>query len=234
MSDNLLEGGNGQGAQGQPTPGASGAGSVQQPSSNVDMPAWASQLVKRLDDMERRAQSEKDRGIAKVSKELETWRPVLEKVQSLAGLTPEQVAQVQREMEWDAMRERVFGNSQPVAAQPAQEQANNSTEKALRKFQLDVNDPEVVTAIRENPDPFDQVAALAKISVARQSSPTPSPASNAAPAQGTTVPKATRDGLKAEYTQKMQAARGNPALVRQLRSEYAAKGLDVENIGFGL
>lgn len=225
MAENL-ESGNGQGATGQPTPAASGAGSVSGTSNGNDAVLTEIQAIKkRMEDFERRAQGDKDRAVQGVRREFETWKPVLEKVAAQFNLTPEQVATVQRDMEFDELKRRVFEQpSQPPAqAAPVQDAGEQMFQKALKRYGLDATDPDVVGLMRETSDPEDRLFRLAELGAVRKTAPTPTPGSTPAPSGGT-PPK---PDLKAEYDREIAANRGNVMAIAEIKKKYRKQGLDV-------
>lgn len=222
MPNDTLESANGQGAQPEPQASASGASSGSQPSSVPDVSSELAKLNRRLDGIERMAQGDKDRAVANVRKEFESWKPVLEKVAAMTGMTPEQAAAVQREMEYDEIKRRVF--EQP-SAQPAAQATGgvDIAQKAMKKYGLSDTDPEVVSIMRDIPDAEERAFKLAELGAVRKSAPQPTPGAAPAPIGGTPP----RPDLAAEYANKLQSVRGNVLAIAELKKEYRKKGLEV-------
>lgn len=224
MAENL-ESGNGQGATGQPTPAASGAGSVSGTSGIDDA------LARRLEDalatrLEKRLQQMTDKRFDRVEKQGNDFRSFMEQVKPLLekGMTIEQAT---REVELNDMVESYRQGRLTPGAPPAQAAQTSTLEnivtKAMQKFGLEATDPDVVSLMRETSDPEDRLFRLAELGTVRKTAPTPTPGSTPAPSGGTPP----RPDLKAEYGREIAANRGNVKAISEIKKKYRDQGLDV-------
>lgn len=143
----------------------------------------------------REEQSVKDKRIGRIERTLEGYAPVLEKVSKL--LTPQQMQEVQRELELDELKARVFG--QPASAAPAPAAPMPAVDETARivaeSLGLSTADPEVVAAVQTKRG-ADLIREITNIGVRRKTAPTPTPAAAAAPTGGT---PASMDAVFEEY-----------------------------------
>ncbi len=162
----------------------------------------------------REEQSVKDKRIGRIEKTLENYQPVLEKVSKL--LTPQQMQEVQRELEMDELKARVFGQPSSVAQAPAAPMpAVDETAKIVAEsLGLSTADPEVVSAVQSKRG-TDLIREIANISARRKAAPTPTPASAAAPAGGSPT---SMDAIYAEYANLSQNPSKNLARFKELQA----------------
>ncbi len=212
--------GNG-GAQSQPAANTS-LQPGQQNSQNAEMPEWAKTLSKRLDGIERMAQGDKDRAVAKVSRELEGYKPVLQRLSGLLGMSDEQIKQAERELEYDALKAKVFGEQQgnPATGNRPEPQVDTVGEVA-KELGLSLDDPEVVEITRQG-DTMKAIKAFAALAVKRAQAPQPSAAINAAPTSGASTPAMSEAEYNARVSRLNQLYRSptnNAAEIAKLEKE---------------
>lgn len=235
MSENLgTESDLQDGGQGKPNPTPSSANA--QPSST---PADLVKQLRALETQVKAMQSDKDRGISRVAKEFDAYKPVLDKVKSALG-DKFDLSGVERDLEFDAMKQKINSlmGSDP---QPDREvssgsrsnmAASDAVSTVLESLGLDFNDPEVVNVHITGVSEKDKISRLTKIAIARATKPEPT---TAALASAQAEPKqVSRAELKNKYISEVTANRGNPQAIRAVREKYKKEGLDVENIGFSV
>lgn len=217
-----LDGTNNQGTVTAPQSTASGGGSV---SEGSDIASMLKSISDRLTVMERGTQSEKDRAVARVTKQMDDWKPTLEKLAQLAALTPEKTAEISQAMEYQEMREIVrnlsSGNQQP-AAPVVDAPASEASLDIVRELGLDISDPQVAQAVREHRSPAKLAGVLAKVAVARAQSPTPSLGSSPAPSGGgASVPmnSSEKEAKWAELSTLYKAPTANASRIAALEKE---------------
>lgn len=110
--------------------------------------------------------------------------------------------------------------------------AGNGTSAAVsivQEYNLDANDPDVIKNVLSQTDPKDaKIAALEHIN-RRVAAQPPSP--TAAGSLQTKPPAPVGQAeLLTGYTSEMMKARGKPGLLRQIREDYAKRGLPVDQV----
>jgi len=103
----------------------------------------------------------------------------------------------------------------------------------VEQYNLDANDPEVIASVLTQTDPKDAEIAAARLMNRRQNQPSMS-ASAASTIVSTPPPPANVNSLTQEYIQKVIAARGNKSLIKGLKTDYAQKGVPVDNVNFSV
>ena len=208
------------------------------------MPDWFKPYAKRLDESEKIArskQSEADRASAALNKQVkrdfgaEVDRAVASATEEL-GLTPQQAQQYKRRLINDEMQRRVFEpqeepQNSALPGSEAQKGPGFGELEILTAFGVTTSTPGVLDAMKSaNGDPVALISGLRAIGESRAQLPTPSTATNAAPISGGTPPQKSQSELLTEYSQKMRAARGNPATLQSIKEEYRNAGLPVDQV----
>ncbi len=213
-----------------------GAGASQGTDELRDLLKSLTKRVEAAENVSRSKQSEADKVTAAVRKDFKKEiEPIVESARRSLNLTDEQTVAYRNQLIQDEMQRRVFDSEPSSPASPAlqgseaQGAADTSVKRLVEKMQLDINDPQVVQAIRENRDIVDLSAAFAEIQYVKKTSPTPTPATMAPPAGGASVASSLSvadierkagelDALLREPT--MNAAK-IAALQRELGPDYA-------------
>lgn len=157
----------------------------------VKQPSVTSKSVEQeLEDLKKQVRSlqgEKDRGVSKLKNEFEGYKPLLE---AIKGFVPaEQLPQVERELEYQDLKQRVYGTSQREQTEPLSGgtqkgiDAEDLALKTVEKLGLDLNDPKVADAIRSSQG-VDMVMSLMEIATQKAKAPQPTIASSAAISSG--------------------------------------------------
>lgn len=232
MTPEQLESNSQQGAQGQPTPDASGAGGSSTSTSDDLFARYGEQFRKiAREEAERAAQSTKDKRLGQIEKQLTDFAPILERVATLTNMSPEQKAQIQRDLEWDEMRKRVlYQDTGGNAAAPQSPSKTDPSLEVIKALDLDDNDPQVVAAVRDNENPVKLAVALANLKLSRASQPQPTPASIAAPASGSggSYNASQVEGKITRYNELARNPQANHSEMVRLKKE-----LDAVNWGQG-
>lgn len=158
-----------------------------QPNSQGTPPTLEQYRLIAREEAEKAWQVGKDRRFSKIENEQVSQRTLLDQVQAKMDETPGMtIAQARREVKLDQLL------ADPEPAQPVSQgsgtpPAAETVKRLIDKFSMDMNDPEVIKAIRENSDTVDLSFALAGLQVTRKTSPTPNLATNASPAGGGSV-----------------------------------------------
>jgi len=197
----------------------------------------ASKQLEQLDSViakavERALQSQKDKRISSIEKEMAEFKPVLERVKSI--LTPEQLAQVnaiQKDAEFEELKQTVTRLTQTGVPATGNQQ-NTATDEAQRifqKFDVDMNDPAAVPYLSlKGAELVEKVAELA-LSKSKQ----PTLDSSAATSLGSSpAPKAGLEALTEKYQKDMLAARGNRNLLAQIKAKAIKDGVPVDTVVF--
>lgn len=235
MTDNL-ESNSQAGSAGSPNPDVSSAGNVQ-PTSTFD----ASKLPEQLESIvakavEKAVQSTKDRRFSNIEKQLDDFKPVMERVKEI--LTPEQLAQmnqIQRDAEFEELKRTVYGQPQtgtPKTGTP-QGTATIGTTDILNTLGLDGNDPEVIEKVLKSGDPAQAALNAAKIAVQRANQ-TPPSLSASASIDGTPPKPADASALKSEYIKEISANRGKRDAIKAIQEKYRKMGFDPGSVGFSV
>lgn len=235
MADNDQESARQPGASDQPSQDVSGSGD--QPTSSISAEALARafedpNVQEVLDGLvERRVQSQKDRRFNKIERkqddlesivaEFKTWKDKnLSDEDALFRMKVDRFMSQQNE----APQSQTPGKPTPAASAEA-----TSIAQALG---LDENAPEVVKAIRENPEPLGQVLAMANLARSRQAQP--NPAAVQSPGGGAVV--SSSDELAKQYlTEKANIRRGSQAaeqlMALKTRFRERARQMGIEAAG---
>lgn len=223
--------------------GAQGANPVASPPVGVQPNSQTpdlSVLVKNLQAEVNALKGDKDRGVSRVSKELDNIKPMLEKVMQFVELTPDQQRQIQRDFEFDAMKQQVYGSPlQPSAPASQGSGAVSATQfgefDVLQFLGMSTSDPEVSNAlIQANGNPLNLAVSLGELRARRAVQSPPNPAVNAGLVSGAAPIAPNRAEMVAGYKNELQAARGSKTAVRDIQSKYRTMGLDVDNIGLSI
>ena len=187
--------------------------------------------VRELQAVVRSLQSGKDKGNDRLRKEL---KPLVEIAKHL-GVEPEKVKEAQRNILLDRLYEQEFGEpnqpEQPVGNGPT---GNVEEVKAmLKKSGLEETDPDVLAVVTSGKTGIELAMDIGALKQRKAGAPSPTPAQSPAPVTPAAQPK-NREHLKAEYINEIQGNRGNRAAIEQIQATYKERGLDIENIGFGL
>ena len=198
--------------QGTSVPTDASQGSGQATSAGATGEVSVQELSKRLETLERLQQSEKDRAIAKLRKEVD------DKFAELSGKP--------------VVKEAAAAPTDTGTVSPAQ-----AIPEALARFQevgLSVSDPSVAGFLAQSGAYKSREAMLLEAErIINRTLIKPSvSAAVAVSAAATPPPAASTDQLTAEYRSKMMAARGKPSEVRRIKAEYAQKGVPVDNVIF--
>ena len=104
--------------------------------------------------------------------------------------------------------------------------------KVFEEYKLDLKDPQVALALGNRYESVEQAElAAARLIKAKQTAPSPNAAQQPADTSGVPKPQ-DATGLRAEYIQKVTAARGNKSIIKALQAQYKERGVDVGNIDF--
>ena len=217
MGDNNMEQTPQAGAIGQPPSPTSPTGAT---TSAVDVKALADALKPYIDEaVERKAQSGKDKRIAKLQGTVDGFAEQLTEFQQWKALNKSDdeallLMQMRRSLQGQEPVE-VQGGAAPQPAQPGVD-----TRTILLATQLDENDPQVGQLVRRGAGVGDYIALAAQ----RRSQPAPSPAAVMPVSSGQTVPQ---DDLKALYDKEV----GVPGLTVNerlaIRLDFRRRGLAI-------
>jgi hypothetical protein len=163
----------------------------------------------------------------KLAAKLGDFEPVLEKVRALGKVSPEDLASIQRDLEFDEMKRRVLGESKTQTGESAvggsrDEIAAEATLKIAKKFGFDLSDPDVTRIVRDNDNIEDIAYELASLKEKRANKSIPTEASVASPTGGSGSPE-TLDALLADF----ESAKKNP-----LSPAYATAKKKLEERGW--
>lgn len=215
MTDNMENSGNGNGggaSQAQPS-------GTPQPSSAIDTSFVAAQLEKlnaRLEQIERGSQSVKDKRIAGLQGDVDTFKAQLGELKDLmAGGLSETVAL------------RLMANGQPHAqGQPVQvgnqQSAGSGIDVAsvISAMELDANNPAVLQVLRSETDSVKLVASLTRIAQERKASKQQAiPAGQMMASPGESVATETKDSIAAELAELTTNPTKNIAKIRELSAK---------------
>jgi len=211
------------GAGGMPILPASPDATVPSPDAGKALET-ALQKIKWLEGEVNTLKSDKDKGVAKVAKEVVTLSEQFKKYDKLRarGMEPEDI---ERQFELDALlaeRRGASGTSVPSGMGGNQSQsAGDLTAVLLSPMGLLANDPEVIKIQRDEVDPLQQVVKFANLAQQRQAAQAtpPNPAIVASAGTGVTV-STTTEALLAEYN---NMTKNIPLGERGVDGRYAAK-----------
>jgi len=189
-------------------------------------------VLKRLDRLERENQSQKDKGIVKLSNELAKTREQVEWIKKMLekGLDEDEI--VEKMAIKDLLRER-SNNSEAEVGQsqkmiPKETAPVVDREAIARKLGIDVKSAEYIE-IAGNEDDTEFLTQLTDLVSSRKQSPMqPNPGAYMPTSpMGGALPKATPE----QYINEMMAARGKGYdMARQIKEKYRKAGVDVDNI----
>ena len=174
------------GNQGQPTPATSEPQSVQPPSTSApasspdQVRTLVNQIVSEALQNPDILKGMKDRRFNQIQRTLDEVSPVLERVKGI--LTPEQqtqFAQIQRDAEFDQLKQAVFGNQQTQTGAPqggTQGGAALDAEAVITSLKFEPNDPALAALkIKHAANPQALVQAAADLRLSQLTSPSPTP-----------------------------------------------------------
>jgi len=239
MADDVLDGGQAVGTNQDANPGGSDGNGVQQ-LSNVATQLQASldtltSKVGELDARTRTLQGDKDKGVQKALNEVGDLRSKIADYENLKERLGADGAVEQIAMR-DTLRaiQAQLEGSQPVSTQPVGNEVSGAVNMAnavetLQAMKLDANDAGFLELVQKG---LTQENLNAYIVNKLKPSPTASPAGIVNPPATGGTPSPTTSDLTQEYMNKMQAAQGNPSLVKSLMEEYSKKGVDLGTVVF--
>lgn len=231
MPDETLDSGNANGG----TPAQPNAGGSQGQSDSNSSSASPSQsdLEKRLAYLETQynaLKSEKDRGISKVEKKVDSFEKKFAEVQLLMkerGISQDEALdRIRLRDEIDDLKAQI-GGSTAARPSPVGNVAGEAADKAkvLAQYGLNENDPDVAAALQSESDV--EKAALRVAFKRSQKQPDPA----AAPATSTSTQATNQGDLQAQYQKRLAdmraAGRPSPMQIADLKAEYRKKGLDI-------
>lgn len=238
MTGNPLESGQTLGEQNANSAPSQQAGVQQTSQGSTDvMPEWAKELKKELAETKRLAQSDKDRAVSRISKDLESIKPLLERVKQVTGMDDAQVSQLQERLEMDEIKRRVLGGETPTNTPASHgsgtEAMADISAAVIESLGLDLSDTEVAQIHARNTGNIKKMGLeLRGLLESRATAPQPNAAANAAPVAGVHTPQPGIEQLTAQYSKDMLAARGNTALLKQIKEQARQKGVPVDSIAF--
>lgn len=206
-------------------------GGQQTSQGNADaMPEWAAEISKRLDRIERNGQSNKDRGISNINKQLAEFRPILERVKKIANMDDVQMAELQESLELDEMKRRVLGNENTQTGNLALEGNQNEDAAAeaakavVSEFGLKLDDPIASKAIAETGgDPLKLAIAIGKAIKAQPVKPEANPAAIAQTTGGSSA-GVNVDDLLAEHEKLSKKPSENRERLKEVKKQLDAAG----------
>lgn len=231
MSDETLDSGNANGG----TPAQPNAGGSQGQSDSNGSSASPSQsdLEKRLAYLETQynaLKSEKDRGISKVEKKVDSFEKKFAEVQLLMkerGISQDEALdRIRLRDEIDDLKAQI-GGSTAARPSPVGNGAGEAVDKAkvLAQYGLNENDPDVAAQLQSESD----VEKVALRVAFKRSQKQPDPA--AAPATSASTQATNQGDLQAQYQKRLAdmraAGRPSPMQIADLKAEYRKKGLDI-------
>jgi hypothetical protein len=237
MTDNAPDSGLNLGEQNANSDTSQGTGGKPVQGSTDVMPEWAKALQKEVAETRKQMQSDKDRAVSRISKDLESIKPLLERVKQVTGMDDAQAAQLQERLEMDEIKRRVLGGetqtSTDVSRGSGAPDAADISAQVIESLGFDLNDTEVAQIHARNTGNVKQLGSeLKELLVSRATAPQPNAAANAAPIAGAHVPNPGPEQLTAQYQKDMLAARGNAALLKQIKEQARDKGVPVDSITF--
>lgn len=214
------------GEAGEPTPTPSPAGSsTSSPAGDATLEA-AWQKIAQLEAQMRAAQSNKDKGVARVGREVKVLSEQFARYEQYREKfgSPEEA---QRQMAIDDFLAERNGTERPAAAVPAPagvapaKQAPSVDADALELLGLGRNDADVIASIADGKTSLQDFVALAKARKAK--APPPNDATVLPSGGGSSV----NPDLQAEYQSRLKGMQGNVDAIAALKTEYRKKGLQV-------
>jgi len=185
MADENLESGQVEGNEGVTNPPVSQTPG-DKPPSTFDADKLLDQLrVTIVEEVGRAVQSTKDKRFSEIEKTLGNFQPVLERFKDI--VSPEQLQQVQRDLEWEEVKRRVFEQTgEPASAGNTAQAPAVDTAKVIRESGLlDMNDPKVaLLASKRFATETEVYAEIAKHLQAQRNAPSPTAAQQLADTGG--------------------------------------------------
>jgi len=212
----------------------SSEGGKQSLGTDTSLLARLDKLEKELEATRRTAQGDKDRAVRKLSDQLESYKPVLERVKKLTKMSDEDAANLERELEYDELKRRVFGgestqtNAPTPPAKSVSAQADVITD-VVNGLDLSLTDPEVAAVVAKGESVGKIAKALVDLMEVRKSKPLPNPAAAAMPSgEGTPAGKQLSDAEVNAKVNKLRDLYKRPTFFRdqivQLEKELSAYG----------
>jgi hypothetical protein len=203
-----------------------------QPKAETRSPGTESQLevaLKELGELKgqvRALQSEKDKGIAKVSKQFKELSEELKQYEEwkTRGKTPEEA---QREMLIDQILKEYQGSPESTEVpQPATVASPDYLSPVLEMAGLKSDDPEVVEILRKENNPAVLIGEIKKLSENRKQAPPKAPAPGAAMSTGagTAIESESLESITAELQAEIAkpATPATRARIKELRKKHEA------------
>lgn len=218
-------------SEGLPIPTLETPSAVSSPSS-VDTDAIVKKVTEELRRELRMAQSTKDKEINAIKKTLGISD--LSELEAMGATIPENVKLEHRLRQLESGR-TADNSPEQKAPSPGSGAALTAQDvsEVVKKFQLDANEPDVISALRgtyRNRDHFE--ATLAQMALARVNRPTSSPAESPS-LQTTPAPVGSERDLQVAYEKKRneiaQTQRGDAKVkaLSDLKVEYRGRGLPI-------
>ena len=234
MTEVQMDGGSADGTDTNANGVASGNQSVQQPSFDAaKLQSSIDALIGKVGELEARTnglQSVKDKTTSEVSglkARIAEYEQLKEKLGPDGAIDQMELRQTLAEI-----KAQLSGS---VPAQPAGSGASETFNVAqavedLQVRQLDANDPDFIKLLKKglSKETFNEY-------IANKTRPQPAATPSGmvqSPATGT--PKASPEGLTAEYQTRMISLRGNKQAAMALKEEYRQKGVPVDQVYFGV
>jgi hypothetical protein len=213
---------------GSPAGSDSAQGDKQSLGTQGDLLKRLEKLEKELEVTRRTAQGDKDRAVRKLSEELESYKPVLERVKKLTKMSDEDAAALERELEYDELKRRVFGNNAPrtdVDTSSAKVSAPlaDTIAEVVNGFGLKLDEPDVAEVIAQGGNLGTITTALLRVVDVRKSRPKPNPAAVAMPTgEGAPSGKLSQSDVDARIAELAKLQRfptRNAERIKQLEKE---------------
>lgn len=211
------------------------------------MPEWFKPYAQQLANAQKVSsskQSEADKATAALNKQIKRdyaveIEPIVEQAKITLGLDDAQTAAYKKDLLQREVNRRVLSAEAQVPTETASlgsatEQVTNFGEmEVLTKFKMSANDPDVLAVMEQaNGNAVDLAYGLSELKTTRAAKPQPSLSANAASTSGIHTPQETPEKLVADYQKDMLAARGNVALLKQVKETARKKGVPVDTVAF--
>lgn len=233
MAETQVDGGSDEGTAIVANNSASGTQGDKQPSFDAaKLQSSIDALIGKVDELDARTnglQSVKDKTTKEISglkNQIAEYEKLKEKLGPEGALDQMELRQTLDEIK-NQLSQSVStpsgGNGQGGVVNAAQ---------AVRDAGLDMNDPQVaLLATKQYESEAEVNAAIVGHLKAKRNAPNPTQAQALADT-GAPAPKTDVEALTTEYKQKVQAARGNPREITNLREEYLQKGVKTWEVSF--
>lgn len=199
-------------------------------------PAWKD-LVKRVENAERFAQSQHDKSVAAENKQakktyLDEIAPQVEQAAKFAGWDAVQTENYRQHLLGQEMQRRVLGSNDPAPVAPASQGSEEDSAVEfggvaiglLAGFGLQSSDPEVSQALLSNSgDVAKTTSALMAIRDKRINQPAPNPAGIGIPTGGS-IPNADVDYLYGELAELSKNYTANKPQIESMKTKLRAAG----------